>query len=102
MCQWRCLCVGQTGTLQSSRRREGKSSIPPGYQLFEDARGLAEQDVFFINQWKEFGQKDTVPYRTKGRLEAALKRVEEEEIRRAIAATVILDERVYRSVLNAT
>ncbi|RNE94807.1 hypothetical protein TraAM80_10579, partial [Trypanosoma rangeli] len=40
------------------RRREGKSSIPPGYQLFEDARKLTERMVGTLRDWKEFTDKE--------------------------------------------
>ncbi|RNE95794.1 hypothetical protein TraAM80_10092 [Trypanosoma rangeli] len=56
MCGWRCLCVGQTGTLQS-RGVVKESSIPPGYQLSEDARKLTERMVGTLRDWKEFTDK---------------------------------------------
>ncbi|RNE97036.1 retrotransposon hot spot (RHS) protein, partial [Trypanosoma rangeli] len=80
----------------------------PGYQLFEDARKLTEKGVFFLNQWKEFGQKDTVPLRTKGRLDAALQQVEEaEEAEKEIQENekpprLPLPEGFYESVFDAT
>ncbi|RNE95732.1 hypothetical protein TraAM80_10112 [Trypanosoma rangeli] len=40
------------------RRREGESSIPPGYQLFEDARKLTERMVGTLRDWKEFTDKE--------------------------------------------
>ncbi|RNE95015.1 retrotransposon hot spot (RHS) protein, partial [Trypanosoma rangeli] len=80
----------------------------PEYQLFEDARKLTEKGVFFLNQWKEFGQKDTVPLRTKGRLDAALQQVEEaEEAEKEIQENEKpprqpLPEGFYESVFDAT
>ncbi|RNE97205.1 hypothetical protein TraAM80_09434 [Trypanosoma rangeli] len=40
------------------RRREGKSSLPPGYQLFEDARKLTERMMGTLRDWKEFTDKE--------------------------------------------
>ncbi|RNE95782.1 putative retrotransposon hot spot (RHS) protein [Trypanosoma rangeli] len=54
------------------RRREGKFSIPPGYQLFEDARKLTERMVGTLRDWKEFTDKSIVSAITRTKLKAAL------------------------------
>ncbi|RNE95661.1 retrotransposon hot spot (RHS) protein [Trypanosoma rangeli] len=104
MCQWRCFCSSPQNTLQTRGFFE-KFSIPPGYQLFEDARMLAEKGVFSLKQWKEFGQKNTVPLRTKGRLDAALQQAEDAEKERwenEKPPRQPLPEGFYESVFNAT
>ncbi|RNE95964.1 hypothetical protein TraAM80_10034 [Trypanosoma rangeli] len=69
----------------------------------EDARKLTESRVATLRDWKDFSDKSIVSPIKRTKLKAALAAVEEaERERRAAAAPVVLDERVYRSVLNAT
>ncbi|RNE95699.1 retrotransposon hot spot (RHS) protein [Trypanosoma rangeli] len=65
---------------------------------------LAKKGVFSLNQWKEFGQKNTVPLRTKGRLDAALRQAEDAEKERwenEKPPRQPLPEGFYESVFNA-
>ncbi|RNF07434.1 hypothetical protein TraAM80_03409 [Trypanosoma rangeli] len=57
MWRWRCLCSSPQNTLQS-RDVVRESSIPPGYQLLEDARKLTERVVGTLRDWKEFTDKE--------------------------------------------
>ncbi|RNE95382.1 retrotransposon hot spot (RHS) protein [Trypanosoma rangeli] len=94
------------GCVTDQRLREETlnfSSYTAIQKEMEDARKLTKSRVATLRDWKDFADKSIVSPITRTKLKAALAAVEEaERERRAAAAPVVLDERVYRSVLNAT
>ncbi|RNE96571.1 hypothetical protein TraAM80_09723 [Trypanosoma rangeli] len=68
------------------------------------AQAYGEQRVATLRDWKDFADQSIVSPITRTKLKAALQQAAEEaeRERRAAAAPVVLDERVYRLVLSAT
>ncbi|RNE97538.1 putative retrotransposon hot spot (RHS) protein [Trypanosoma rangeli] len=81
-----------------------REEIEDARRLREDARMLTERGLATLRDWKEFAYKSIVSPITRVKLQSALAGAGEEARRAAAAraAPVVLDERAYRSVLNAT
>ncbi|RNF03448.1 hypothetical protein TraAM80_05796 [Trypanosoma rangeli] len=99
MCRWGVFLRRPNRYITGQRLHEEILNLPSYTAIqkeMEDARKLTESRVATLRDWKDFADKSIVSPITRTKLKAALAAVEEaERERRAAAATVVLDERVY-------